>query len=275
MAENDEKLRAKMLNRHSALTTQHRCTILRKSLVIVLATVLIIVIVGGYFAWTNYSSQNQNDNTPSTLSVEQIRDHAMLYIAANHTQTAQLMQAMSWSGGRQDTGLLGSETYQYNSGDWSLTIQYPLVPNPTYTITANYSSSNGTVFWTGTYQNGVITETSNDINVNTQELLTQEQARDLTMQYLTAYHNQTVPYMHGLSWTGGRTTSMGMVGSETYIYQSSGWNVTMQYPVVPNAVYIIMAQYTPMNVYSGEVLITWRGTLQNGTITETAYNFNP
>ena len=95
------------------------------------------------------------------------------------------------------------------------------------------------------------------------------------MQYLTAYHNQTVPYMHGLSWTGGRMTPMGMMGSETYIYQSSGWNVTMQYPVVPNTVYTIMAQYTPMNVYSGAVLITWRGTLQNGTITETAYNFNP
>jgi hypothetical protein len=240
------------------------------------AIALFLVIIGGYFAWTYFFTQNQNNLSTPSFSRDQIRDQAMVYIAANHTITFPLIQGLAWSGGKQDTGLLGSETYLYRGGNWSISIQNPVVPKPIYTITANYSS-NGCIFgWVGTYQNGEVDETGNSITTNTQLTLAQDQMRDLIILYLQAYHNQTEPYLKSLTWMGGRMTPMGMMGSEFYSYQSSGWNVTMQYPVVPNPLYAIVAQYKPAQYWNtGDVLISWQGTMQNGTIKETGYKFNP
>lgn len=251
---------------------------MRKSIALVLVAVLIVIVAGGYLGYTYYAGQTQNNTTPSP-SVEQIRDQTMVYIGANYTQTLPLMQNLNWSGGRQETGLLGAETYLYNSGSWSLTIQYPVIPNPTYTLTANYSSQTVTVDWTGTYQNRTLIETSQNITVLSAPV-TQEQVRDLTMAYIKAQHNETAPYLRSLLWTGGRTTPEGILGTETYSYQSSGWNITIQYPVVPNTIYSITAQYRSFPTYfsqtsSEDIMISWQGTLQNGTLTETAYNFNP
>ena len=237
----------------------------------------IVIITGGLIGYTYYASQTQNNTTPSP-SAEQIRDQTMVYIEANHTETVQLMHNLNWSGGRQETGLLGAETYLYTSGNWVLTIQYPVIPNPTYTITANYSSQTVTVDWSGTFQNGALSETSQIINVLS-EPLTQEQVRDITMAYIKANHNETATYMESLSWTGGRATPEGILGAETYSYQSSSWIVTIQYPVIPNPTYTVTAKYTSFPPYyqssPQDLLISWQGNLQNGTITETAYNFTP
>jgi hypothetical protein len=252
---------------------------MRKVFVIAIAAVLVIVIAGGYFACRYFSNQSQNpDQNPGDTepkpapSIEQIRDQAMTYIAANHTQTLPLMQTIHWSGGKQDTGgMLGSETYQYISGGWTIVLQYAVVLNPLYAITANYTANGETLNWEGTYQNGVITETSN--NADAQTALTQEQIRDLTLQYLAAYHNQTQQYMHDFSWSGGRVDQGMMVGSDIYSYQSGSWNVTMQYPVVPNPTYNLTAQYTSADTHLD--IISWQGTLQNGTMTKTSYQYQP
>jgi hypothetical protein len=244
---------------------------MRKSQVIIVAVILVIVIAVGSFSWIYFSNQNQDKNKPAaaSISVEQIADRSMAYIAANHTGTAQLMQNLPWTGGRQDTGMVGSELYQYISGDWNVTIQYPVVPNPVYTITALYCSQNGTVNWTGTYD-GAIIETSQSINA-TSNLSTQENIRDTMMVYLQAYHNETTSYMDNFSWMGGRMDMGMMVGSSQYSYQSGGWNVTMQSPVVPNPVYNIDMGYTSQ----GHMQVSWQGTLQNGTVTETQYKYKP
>jgi len=106
--------------------------------------------------------------TPESSVQEQVRDATMTYIRANHPETAQFMNNLSaWTGGREDTGLLGAETYIYNSTGWTVTIKYPVIPNPVYTITADYSatSTQGAsipyrVIWEGTWENGSVTETS-------------------------------------------------------------------------------------------------------------------
>ena len=99
------------------------------------------------------------------------------------------------------------------------------------------------------------------------------------MAYIKANHNETEPYMKNLSWTGGRATPEGIVGAETYSYQSSSWIVTIQYPVVPHPTYTVTAKYTSFPPYyqssPQDLLISWQGNLQNGTLTETAYNFTP
>ena len=249
---------------------------MRKTIIATFAIALFLVILGGYLALIFFGTQNHDNSSNTFFSREQIRDQAMVYIAANHTITFPLMKSLSWSGGRQDIDLFGSEMYLYRSGDWSITIQNAVVPNSQYRITANYSSDGCVFDWVGTYQNGVLAEIRNNINTDSQSALDQEQIRDLIALYIQVYHNQTEPYMQSLTWMGGRMTLMGMMGSEFYSYESSGWNVTIQYPVVPNPLYTIMAQYKPTQYWNtGDVLISWQGTMQNGTITENVYKFNP
>jgi hypothetical protein len=119
-----------------------------------------------------------------------------------------------------------------------------------------------------------LTEISHTANITSMALSTQEQVRDTAMMYIQAYHNETTPYMQKV-WSGGRTTPEGLVGAETYTYVnagSAGWLVTIQYPVVLNPIYTVNATYSsPANVGNP---ITWQGTLQNGTVTETAYTFS-
>ncbi|MDD3791642.1 MAG: hypothetical protein PHY74_00755 [Candidatus Bathyarchaeota archaeon] len=250
---------------------------MRKSLIIVIVAVLIIVLVGSYLSWNYLANQTPDDGNgePVAFSIEQIRDGAMLYLGANHTETFQLMDDLTWSGGRQETGGLGAETYVYLSGSWSVVIDYPVVLNPLYTITIDYASEGLSVNWVGTYQNTTFTENSYTISPETTASLTQEQIRDLTMNYLKIYHNETSTYIQNIVWTGGRVTPEGLTGSETYNYQGSGWNVTIQYPVVLNPTYTLTANYTPVDAHSTEPIIEWSGTLSNGVIVETEFRFNP
>jgi hypothetical protein len=140
----------------------------------------IIAIVGG-ISWALVSAQqgaqesDQTDQTnppPQTMPKltirEDICDAAMTYIKDNHPETAQFMSNLAWTENKQETGLLGAETYIYVSGDWQVTINYPVIPNPTYEVTVNYSLTpeSGTVSipfaiaWSGTVTDWQVTETS-------------------------------------------------------------------------------------------------------------------
>ncbi|MGD6932957.1 MAG: hypothetical protein ACQCN5_02000 [Candidatus Bathyarchaeia archaeon] len=108
---------------------------------------------------------------------------------------------------------------------------------------------------------------------------TQTQARDETMTYIECNHPETEQYMQDLNWTGGRIET-GLIGAEKYVYTtltdalgSAGWTVAMSYPVVPNPLYTIIVNYTQTGVQN-PVNISWNGTWQNGTITETGYSSN-
>jgi hypothetical protein len=213
---------------------------MRKILVIAAVVILIVAITGGYLGYTYFSNQN-GTNTPTVLSVEQIRDRAMLYLMANHTAATPLMSDLAWSQA-QETAIPGSETFLYCSGNWSVSVQYPVVLNPIYTVTANYSAPGcAPIQWIGQFQNGAICEQKNDFTGNA--YMTQEQMRDVVMTYIKTYHNQTAPYMSGMMWSGGRMDMGMMVGSDKYNYVSSGWNMTMQNPVVPNPIYTVTVDY--------------------------------
>ena len=236
---------------------------------VVVIAIIFIFVSSGILTW----SYRENPDSDTTLaSVQQIRDEAILYLTANHTETAPLANNLTWSGGKLDNSVLGSETYLYISGNWQIQISYPLVHNPLYSISVNYTSEEATVVWRGTYQNGVLEEVSSDITLNYSGVLTQPQIRDLAMNYLTTFHNQTAAYMLNLTWVGGRVTSEGLLGAEVYRYQSSDWVVTIQYPVVPSPIYTITVQYTDS---LNQVMIDWHGTLQAGFIIETAYTYTP
>jgi uncharacterized protein YbdZ (MbtH family) len=203
-------------------------------------------------------------NSSEVSEQEQVRDDCMNYIKMNHNEAAPYIPAtLIWVGGRVNTSLVGSETYTWVSGNWSLTEQYPVIPNTTYTVAAIYNSSAATIMWNGTWQDGNITESSFVFNAT--EVSMQEQARDDVMAYIKLMHNETAQYIpENMVWTGGRV-NVSLIGSDTYSYVSDKWNLTLQYPVVLNPIFNVNATYNSS-------VIVWRGTWQNGNITETYFN---
>jgi hypothetical protein len=110
------------------------------------------------------------------------------------------------------------------------------------------------------------------VTIVNSQLSTQEQVRDDVMYYIQSNHPETTQFMKNLVWTGGRTTPPNLVGAETYMYYSQGWNVTINYPVVPNANYNIVADYSATSI-GIPYRIIWKGTWQNEVINATSYVF--
>jgi hypothetical protein len=104
------------------------------------------------------------------------------------------------------------------------------------------------------------------------ELTTQEKIRDSVISFIKSNHPETAQFIKDLVWTGGRVTPPNIVGAETYMYYSQGWNVTINYPVVPNAIYKIVADYSAPSI-GIPYRIIWKGTWQNEVINETSYVF--
>lgn len=222
--------------------------------------------------WQNgtVTETSYTDNLLSTQA--EMRDAAVAYMLSNHAEAAHLLTNLAWTGGAVYTGLVGSVLYEYTSTGWTMEIQNPVVPNPIYTITANYSSGASTVVWAGTLENRAITETSYTATNLTAQLSEQEQVRESVIAFLKAYRSESAEFMQGLVWAGGQTTPGGIVGSETYLYQGSGWTLEMQYPVVLNPIYTVSANYTGRGMYN---IVAWQGTWQSGTILETSYAYTP
>jgi hypothetical protein len=238
----------------------------------------------GTITETSYLS---NINTLSPVPQEQVRNDVISYIQAIHVETDQFMQDLTWTGGKVDTGLVGAVQYVYTTTHgmlggawWTVEIHNPVVPNPIYTVTVNYTQTGVQtpyqVFWNGTWQDGCISETGYSSNVP----VTQAQIRDSIMNYIKINHNQTAQFMQNLNWNGGRVET-GLVGAEKYNYTTlnpvpgaAGWTVTLDYPVVLDPVYTVTANYTQTGVQT-PYNVSWTGTWQSGAITETSYSFSP
>ncbi|MFB3889050.1 MAG: hypothetical protein ACE14S_06125 [Candidatus Bathyarchaeia archaeon] len=117
-------------------------------------------------ASTDETPPDEPQVMPKLTIHEDIRDAVIAYVRENHPEAAQFMNDLAWTGGRQETGLLGSETYVYQSQGWTVTLKYPVVPNPAYEIAVDYSTASSQVSipyrvtWQGTFQNGCVTEAS-------------------------------------------------------------------------------------------------------------------
>jgi hypothetical protein len=237
----------------------------------------------GTITETNYIS---NINEITRPVQEQVRNDTINYIQVVHVETSQFMQDFNWYGGLIETGLVGSVQYVYTTTHgalggawWTVEINNPVIPNPTYTIMVNYTQTGVqtpyNVYWNGTWQDGVITETGYSSNIP----VTIEQIRDSIMGYIKINHNQTAQFIQDIAWTGGKVDQGMLVGSEKYNYTtltgapgSAGWTMTLQYPVVPNPIYTISANYTQTGVLS-PYQVMWTGTWQKGTIIEDSYTF--
>jgi hypothetical protein len=104
--------------------------------------------------------------TPTPTTQEQIRNSILTYIRTNHTETQPYMPVSPWIGGRVETGGVGSETYNWQSQNWNVTLTYPVTLNQVYSLTVTLGlnpiseSREPAIAWKGTWQGGTITETA-------------------------------------------------------------------------------------------------------------------
>ena len=139
---------------------------MKKPILIAIVAVIIIVIAAAGIVYSGVLNPTDSNPTPTpepeTPVQETVRDATMTYIAANHEDMASMTVDLTWAGGRQETGLVGSDTYIYTAGNWNVTITNPVVMDPVYTISAVYTDTANavTIEWMGTYENEAITETS-------------------------------------------------------------------------------------------------------------------
>jgi hypothetical protein len=108
--------------------------------------------------------------------------------------------------------------------------------------------------------------------MSTPTLSEQEMIRDLVMNYIKSNHPEIAQFFNNLVWTGGRVTPPNVVGAETYIYYARGWNFTLTYPVVPQPVYKVIADYSAPDV-GIPYRVIWKGTWYNQIINETDFVF--
>lgn len=138
----------------------------KKSILIaIVAVVVIVIIAAAYIGYSGVLNQPAATPTPSptpeVVTQETVRDSAIMYIATNHADIASLTTDLTWTGGMQETGVVGSVTYIYLAGNWNVTITNPVVLDPVYTISAVYTDTANavTIEWLGTYENEAVTET--------------------------------------------------------------------------------------------------------------------
>jgi hypothetical protein len=131
--------------------------------------ITIFAVVGGV-SWAlvsaQQSSQPQTNDTVEPEVQVYVRNAVIAHLESSHPETAPLLNDLNWSGGRVETGLLGSETYLYESHGLQVTIQNAVVLNPMYSITVHYALPQGemgipyNLTWEGTLQDGTLTESA-------------------------------------------------------------------------------------------------------------------
>jgi predicted small lipoprotein YifL len=194
-------------------------------------------------------------------SVLVARDEAMRYVSEQYGQDglgAGLAWQEEWAVGE---GIVGAGGYRYSSGDWVVTVSYPVVApeNTIYTISV---SSHSTGFqWEGEVDaQGALTEHAAQAP---EEMFDRVAARDAALDYVYETY-QYPPLDQSVEWQEERLTAEGIVGAETFEYTAESWVVEISYPVVaPEAT---IYEVTVTNEGLG---LEWQGTVDTqGVVTE-------
>lgn len=119
--------------------------------------IVIIIIAAASTAWIYNNSNSTPTTTPTPTpepktSQEQARNDVIDQIQREHYEPRFLMTDLNWKGGKIATDTIGTETYMYESGFWTVLIEYPVVADPIYTVYVDFSRVSPSVSWQGTWQ---------------------------------------------------------------------------------------------------------------------------
>jgi hypothetical protein len=102
-----------------------------------------------------------------------------------------------------------------------------------------------------------------DTPVTTDNILTPDQAVQLTVQYLVQNYEELEGVTIPRSWKKTDLTPQGLVGSSKTKYTAQDWTITITWPVVWKPTYTLEVNHGGLQGYN------WKGTIdQNQTITE-------
>jgi hypothetical protein len=189
------------------------------------------------------------------------RDAAMHYVSEQHGQVglgSGLAWQEEWVVGE---GIVGAGGYRYASGDWVVTISYPVVA-PESAVYEVLMVNESTGFqWEGKVDaQGAVTESS---AAEVEEIFDRVAARDAALDHIYEQYKYP-PLDQSVEWQEERLTGEGIVGAETFRYTAESWMVEVSYPVVaPEAT---IYQVTVTNEGLG---LEWLGEVDaQGVVTE-------
>ncbi len=124
---------------------------------------LVVIAVASLLTATALGLQNGVKPQPQGTEPEPpefARDTALGYILQTHQEVGALPVPSSWETQNLTPGLLGASNLQYTGDGWNVTVSYPVVLEPTYTVEVEYTGE--ICFqWAGTVsQNWTVTETN-------------------------------------------------------------------------------------------------------------------
>lgn len=128
-----------------------------------ITAIFVFIIVGALLTATVLGLKNGIDSeSPESVPEppESARDKAIYYILQEHKELGVLQVPASWTMENLTPGLLGASNLQYAAAGWTVTVSYPVVLEPIYTVDVEYTG--GVCFqWTGTVsQTWAVAETN-------------------------------------------------------------------------------------------------------------------
>ena len=193
--------------------------------------------------------------TESPAAVVSARDIALAHVRERHGEKGPPLGLVWGEELATPEGLVGADTYAYESVGWVVTVSYPIV-RPDLTVYEVVVTSDNTGFrWEGRVNAaGQVSEAPREVI----------DARDVVLAFVSERHGETGPGLD-LHWTEEFVTPEGMVGSGSYQYVAENWTVTVSYPIVPPE--SIVFRIVVMNEHTG---FHWSGLVDAaGHVTET------
>ena len=184
------------------------------------------------------------------------RDSVLAYVSEHHGEQAP-PAGLTWTAeDATPEGLIGGISYRFTAEEWVVTVDTAVAPPEMRVYRTSVSNPTTGFWWEGRIDaQGQGTE-------GTEIVLA---ARDAALNHISEHYAELAP-PPDLTWEGGRATSKGLVGGETFQYTAGDWAVTISYPVVApeNVVYHIVVANPPTG-------FQWEGEMDaERYLTETA-----
>lgn len=217
--------------------------------------------------WDEVNQKILNSEEDRVASPESIRDYLVAYLIKiyNFGYAAPVSWAAKDLTPQQTVGI---SVTRYTSGPWEVTVKYPVVLKPTYSVSISYSGSSPFT-WEGTMgADGVVTAESTSLEQPTdqQQIQGPVEARDTCLRYILLNHPD-VKAKPPTEWNVKNLVPDGILGATKIEYTGDGWDVVISGPVVWKPTYSVEVRYT------GPGAFKWVGSLpQGGPVQELSFS---
>jgi hypothetical protein len=225
--------------------------------VLEIALILSALLLGGCGQATTTPTASPTE-IPVEISAEVIaaRDAALGYFSSA------VPSGLAWTGERTTPpGRVGAESYTFTADDWTADVSYPVIApeNLIYTVVVANPSVNFYSQVTVTPDGQVTAEGETPTGVSDAA-----GARDTAMNYVfSVYGPPEAGATPPTDWTEENITPEGLLGASTFEYTAGDWVVTVSFPIVPDATYIVVIDNQPNSFH-------WEGTVDaQGRVVET------